>query len=108
MDLKISRNFNKKSRLREEKSRFGWVAAKAYKKYPNLVNTMLNRYEVYNETLHYIEKEEQAGNLFVIRPEVPLQVDRMEKDTAKLQSLYEQGYEDAKRQFADLKAFLQK
>ena len=66
---------------------------------------MLNRYEVYNETLHYIEKEEQAGNLFVIRPEVPLQVDRMEKDTAKLQNLYEQGYEDAKRQFADLKAF---
>lgn len=40
---------------------------------------MLNRYEVYNETLHYIEKEEQAGNLFVIRPEVPLQVDRMER-----------------------------
>ena len=68
---------------------------------------MLNRYEVYNETLHYIEKEEQAGNLFVIRPEVPLQVDRMEKDTAKLQNLYEQGYEDAKRQFADLQAFLQ-
>ena len=66
---------------------------------------MLNRYEVYNETLHYIEKEEQAGNLFVIRPEVPLQVDRMEKDTAKLQNLYEQGYEDAKRQFADLQAF---
>ena len=56
---------------------------------------MLNRYEVYNETLHYIEKEEQAGNLFVIRPEL-LQVDRMEKDKAKLQSLYEQGYEDAK------------
>lgn len=66
---------------------------------------MLNRYEVYNETLHYIEKEEQAGNLFVIRPEVPLQVDRMEKDTAKLQKLYEQGYEDAKRQFADLHSF---
>ena len=46
---------------------------------------MLNRYEVYNETLHYIEKEEQAGNLFVIRPEVPLQVDRMEKIQQKLQ-----------------------
>ncbi len=30
-----------------------------------------------------LKKEEQAGNLFVIRPEVPLQVDRMEKDTAK-------------------------
>jgi len=69
---------------------------------------MLSRYEVYNETLHYIEKEELAGNLFVIRPEVPLQVDRMEKNPQKLQNLYEQGYKDAARQFADLQAFLQR
>ncbi|MDM5187204.1 patatin family protein [Bacillus sp. DX4.1] len=91
----------------KRKSKFGWIAAKAYKKYPNLVNTMLARYEIYNETLHYIEKEEAAGNLFVIRPEVLLQVDRMEKDPQKLQGLYEQGYQDAAKQFADLQAFLQ-
>ncbi|EJR44438.1 hypothetical protein IIM_05180 [Bacillus cereus VD107] len=91
----------------KKKSKFGWIAAKAYKKYPELVNTMLSRHKVYNETLHYIEKEEQAGNLFVIRPEVQLQVDRIEKDPQKLQNLYEQGYKDATRKFAELQVFLQ-
>ncbi|EOO26865.1 serine protease [Bacillus cereus VD133] len=91
----------------EKKSKFGWITAKVYKKYPYLVNTMLTHYEIYNETLRYIKKGEQAGNLYVIRPEVPLQVDRMEKDCKKLQNLYEQGYKDATRQFADLQAFLQ-
>ncbi|HDX9578573.1 TPA: patatin family protein [Bacillus pseudomycoides] len=91
----------------KKKSRFGWVAGKVYKNYPNLVNTMLTRYEVYNETLHYIEKEETAGNIFVIRPTEQLQVDRMEKDPDKLQRLYEQGFRDAERQFVDLNAFLQ-
>ncbi len=91
----------------KKKTKFGWVVARAYKKYPHLVRAMLTRYELYNETLHYIEKEEATGNLFVIRPEMPLQVDRMEKDVTKLQGLYEQGYEDAKRKFADLQAFLQ-
>ena len=91
----------------KKKSKFGWIAAKMYKEYPNLTNTMLSRYEIYNETLHYIEKEERAGNLFVIRPEILLQVDRMEKDPQKLQHLYDQGYQDAAKQFADLQAFLQ-
>ncbi|WP_435302121.1 hypothetical protein [Bacillus thuringiensis] len=37
---------------------------------------------------------------------------KLKKDTKRwlssYQNLYEQGYEDAKRQFADLQAFLQK
>ncbi|MCM3738087.1 patatin family protein [Bacillus cytotoxicus] len=92
----------------KKKSRFGWVAGKVYKNYPNLVNTMLTRYEVYNETLHYIEKEEAAGNIFVIRPTEQLQVDRMEKDPDKLQRLYEQGFKDAEKMHEDLVQFLSK
>ncbi|MEI4831202.1 patatin family protein [Bacillus sp. FJAT-53711] len=92
----------------KKKSKFGWVAAKAYKKYPNLVNTMLARYEVYNETLHYIEKEEAAGNIFVIRPTDQLEVDRMEKNPEKLQRLYEQGFQDAEKTYEDLVQFLAK
>ncbi|ENQ3077553.1 patatin family protein [Bacillus cereus] len=90
----------------KKKSKFGWIAGKAYKKYPKLVDAMLTRYEVYNETLNYIENEEAAGNIFVIRPTKQLQVDRMEKNPDKLQRLYDQGYKDAERQFADLQAFL--
>ncbi|MGF9964339.1 patatin-like phospholipase family protein [Bacillus rhizoplanae] len=92
----------------KKKSKFGWIAAKAYKKYPNLVNTMLARYEVYNETLHYIEKEEAAGNIFVIRPTEQLEVDRMEKKPEKLQCLYEQGFQDAEKTYESLVRFLAK
>ncbi|MGG2067101.1 MULTISPECIES: patatin-like phospholipase family protein [unclassified Bacillus (in: firmicutes)] len=92
----------------KKKSKFGWIAAKAYKKYPNLVNTMLARYEIYNETLHYIEKEEAAGNIFVIRPTDQLEVDRMEKNPEKLQRLYEQGFQDAEKMHEDLVQFLAK
>ncbi|OUB23755.1 patatin family protein [Bacillus thuringiensis serovar yunnanensis] len=91
----------------EKKSKFSWIAARVYKKYPHLVNTMLTHYEIYNKTLQYIEKEEQAGNIYVIRPEVPLQVGIIEKDCKKLQILYEQGYKEAAKKFTDLQAFLQ-
>ncbi|PGZ95300.1 patatin family protein [Bacillus pseudomycoides] len=92
----------------KKKSKFGWIATKFYKKYPNLVNTMLTRYEVYNETLHYIEKEEAAGNVFVIRPTDQLEVDRMEKNPEKLQRLYEQGFKDAEKMHEGLLQFLSK
>ena len=68
---------------------------------------MLNRYEVYNETLHYIEKRRTSWQFICYSPRSAASSRSYGKDTAKLQNLYEQGYEDAKRQFADLKAFLQ-
>lgn len=40
-----------------------------------------------------IEKLEDEGCIKVIRPENPVVVGRMEKDTAKLTALYEEGYE---------------
>ena len=42
-----------------------------------------------------IEKLEDGGRIKVIRPINPVVVDRMEKDTAKLQALYQEGYDVA-------------
>ena len=42
-----------------------------------------------------IEKLEDEGRIKVIRPINPVVVDRMEKDTAKLQALYQEGYDVA-------------
>ena len=42
-----------------------------------------------------IERLEEQGRITVIRPLKPVQVGRMEKDTAKLTALYEEGYETA-------------
>ena len=42
-----------------------------------------------------IEKLEEKGKITVIRPIRPIEVSRMEKDTAKLLSLYQEGYDIA-------------
>ena len=47
---------------------------------------------MYNEQLAYVEQLEDAGQVVCIRPERPLEVDRIEKDTNKLEALYEEGY----------------
>lgn len=62
-----------------------------YKNYPRLRVLLSRRCAVYNEQLEYVEKLEDEGRIIVVRPKHPLQVDRIEKDVNKLQSLYEEG-----------------
>ena len=51
----------------------------------------------YNRTMDLIDKLEGEGRITVLRPIKPLVVDRMEKDIAKLEALYEEGYELASK-----------
>ena len=51
-----------------------------YKKYPNLINSMANRYIVYNQTLDFIEELEKSQDVFVIRPKNPVKIGRTEKN----------------------------
>ena len=67
-----------------------------YKKYPELQKAIIRRNSEYNRTMDLIEKLEDEGKIMVIRPLKPVEVSRMEKDTAKLTALYEEGYEIAK------------
>ena len=62
-----------------------------YKKYPRLRVALSHRMRVYNEQLALVERLEDEGKVVCIRPERPMEVDRMEKDVAKLQRLYEEG-----------------
>lgn len=64
-----------------------------YRKYPKLQNAIANRNREYNRTMDLIEHLEEEGKITVIRPLKPIEVDRMEKDTAKLRQLYNEGYE---------------
>ena len=63
-----------------------------YKNYPLLRVVLSRRLEAYNEQLAYVEQAEAEGRVVCIRPERPVEVDRIEKDTAKLEALYEEGY----------------
>ena len=49
----------------------------------------------YNKTMDLIERLEDKGRIIVIRPQRPVEVGRMEKDTSKLRSLYQEGYDIA-------------
>ncbi len=73
-----------------------------FRKYPKLADALGKRHQVYNETLDYIQQLEHDGKVFVIRPNLPLEVDRYEKDQAKLTKLYEQGYAETLAQLPKL------
>lgn len=68
-----------------------------YKQYPELRKSLENRNEKYNAQLELVEQLEDNGEVIVIRPNRPVEVDRLEKDTSKLLALYEHGYEMAQQ-----------
>lgn len=68
-----------------------------YRKYPALKAAIRHRNSLYNEQISLVERLESEGKLLVIRPEKPIEVDRMERDTRKLLDLYEEGYNVASR-----------
>ena len=63
-----------------------------YRKYPRLRVALSRRLAAYNAQLEYVERMEDEGHVICIRPERPLEVDRIEKDIAKLERLYEEGF----------------
>lgn len=82
------------------------VAKVKYKKYPNLIETMENRYKKYNETVEKIIDMENKKEIFVIRPSKDLKLKRIEKDVDKLQAMYDLGISDCKKQLENLKKYV--
>ena len=92
---------------RKSKPKFLSLLKFKYKKYPNLVKAIENRYKIYNETLDFLEEEKAQNKVFIIQPKLPVKISRIEKDKDKLKALYDQGYEDAKELYEDLMKFLE-
>lgn len=68
-----------------------------YRKYPAIRQSLSRRNQQYNEQLELIEKLETDGTIKVIRPIKPVQVNRIEKNIVKLEDLYQEGYDCAKK-----------
>lgn len=82
------------------------IVQRLYKKYPLLVNDILARHDMYNEQLRYVEKQEALGNVYVIRPAKPLNCSSMERDTTKLEAIYQLGYRQGQKEIEKVKTFL--
>ncbi|MDD3339178.1 MAG: patatin family protein [Lachnospiraceae bacterium] len=100
----LTRNMGyRKSAPKKSKSLF--VAA--YSKYPNLVRTICHRHVMYNKILSYIEKWEEEGKIFVVRPMIR-PVSRMEHNPDTLTRFYDHGYEQMEKQYDSMMEYLEK
>ncbi len=97
---------NKDYRKKPVSSKMKKMYNLVYKKYPNLLETMYNRPNKYNETYNKIEKLESENKIFVFRPENNVDISRLERHQEKLKNLYEEGIEETKNRLDDLKKYL--
>lgn len=83
------------------------VIKRKYKKYPNLINTMINRHNNYNETIEHIIDLEKKQEIFVIRPSKKIDIKVIERDREKLQNVYDLGKKDALKIIKKLKKYIE-
>lgn len=76
------------------------------RKYPALLQTIMKRHEMYNETIQYVESEAAKGNVLLLRPENKLPIKRICKDPDRLQQTYDTGREIGKKHLAEIRSFL--
>jgi predicted patatin/cPLA2 family phospholipase len=79
-----------------------------YNKYPAFMKAMEERHERYNKTIKKIAELESEGKIFVIRPEVDVNIGRLEKDPVEIQRVYDIGRRDGEKYVNAIKEWLNK
>lgn len=95
-----------RSYIKKKSSTAGLMHLKL-RKYPELINAMDTRPDVYNKCREYVFSREKEGKIFVICPENPLPAGRVEHNPEILQKTYDIGAKTAKVNLKHLKDFLQ-
>ncbi|MBE7022366.1 MAG: patatin family protein [Ruminococcaceae bacterium] len=90
----------------KKKNRMMPLIRLAMRQYPEMIRAMADRHVHYNETVRYINKQEAAGRIFVIRPEAPLPVGHIEHNPDKLKETHEIGRQVALARLDALRSFL--
>lgn len=82
------------------------LAKLKYKKYPNFIKTIEDRYLMYNDELDKISKLEKDNKIFVIRPSRKVNIKRIEKNSKRIQEMYDLGVEDMEKSLEKLKEYI--
>ena len=90
----------------KKKNKFLPAIRARYFRSPAFVEAVADRHERYNEITSYISMLEQAGQAYVIRPPIPLEIGAMERDPAQLRRVYETGRAVAQIQVEKIRDFL--
>ncbi len=90
------------------KKQGGASSAKVYyRKYPRLAQAISNRYQNYNTSAALVAKLETEKKIFVFRPTKTVAIRRIEKDTGKIQEMYNLGRSDALAGLNELRKYLE-
>ncbi|ALF23936.1 patatin family protein [Fusobacterium nucleatum subsp. nucleatum ATCC 23726] len=79
-----------------------------YRKYPNLVERLINMGKDYEIVLKKIKDLENKNKIFVIRPPKVLKIGRLEKNEDKIQNVYDIGLSAGKKEINNLFEYLNK
>ena len=79
-----------------------------YRKYPNLVERLINMGKDYEVVLKKIRNLETENKIFVIRPPKVLKIGRLEKNEDKIQNVYDIGLNTGKKEIDNLLKYLNK
>lgn len=93
-------------KYRKSPVKFSKLIKLKYRKYPLLVEAIMNRHIKYNKALDLVEQLEKEGKALVIRSSTELKVGRLERDSKKLSELFQRGYEDAKNSYNRILNFI--
>lgn len=77
-----------------------------YGKYPKLIKDAEERYIKYNNSIKIIDELEKQGKAYVFYPQ-KMEIDNKCLDYEKLTKTFEAGYELAKKEFPNIKKFLE-
>lgn len=91
---------------RKKKSHIRALYRLFYGKYPQFVETGADRFKTYNETMDLIEKYEAENKIVVLRPSELVKMKRIEKDTGKLQKIYDLGVSDCMNKLDEIREYL--
>lgn len=94
------------SGYRKKPAPLQWLTALVYRKYPRFVEAIRRRHDMYNAELDYVEQQEKAGNVLVLRPSRTIKVAKMEQNLERVKEMYDLGRHDAEAVLAHVKHYM--
>ena len=82
------------------------LAKMMYSKYPNLINSIQNRYLNYNNSVEKVNELYNKKEILLIRPSRFVDIKRIEHDANKLQEIYNLGVEDCNNKLQELREYI--
>lgn len=91
---------------RKKPAHLQWLTAWVYRRYPRFVEAFRRRHEMYNAELDYVEQQEKAGKILVLRPSRTVKVAKMEQNLERVKEMYDLGRQDAEAVLEKIKRYM--